>query len=724
MRPLPSGICAVRTLLCVTGAAFLTLVWAGGVPLSPKTMVVGSDPAPPALIIRSPANGATLSGVVHVRGIASGPDIVGGVRFYVDKVLRGTDPNAEFDFTWSTAGVPAGAHALTVEATNAMGRTLRAAIAVSIVPETLYNSIVLPLEWPPRKSPTWEAIPAPYLANPPPVIRIDVGRQLFVDDFLIEQADGLTRTRHRPDFWPGNPILAPGGRDSRDYALVYSDGVWFDPADNTFKMWYLGNNRTGISYATSANGVDWTKPSIPDAEVPNTNVVLGQNTRNDSSTVWLDLEESDPAKRFKAFYWRNLGGSVMQTHFSPDGIHWGPAQPPIRVMSDRTTMFWNPFRKLWVKSMRRRVTLPASGSRDQFFARSRFYAESPDLSVWDPVDPVSFNEDYFNIAFWHSADLNDPVYPGSGGAYPELYNMDAVAYESLIVGLFSFFHDEEQPNGLTGPNIVEVNVGFSRDGYHWERVHGAGLDEAFISATNDPEAWDGFNTQSAGGCFLVVGDELWFYFSGRELGKPDIGPSSTGLARMRRDGFASMDAGPAEGVLTTRKLEFSGRRMFVNVDDPGGELRVEILDQNGVVLEPFSKANSIPITVDKTLHEVTWSGGGDLSTLAGVPVKFKFYLTNGRLYAFWVTLGANGASHGYVAAGGPGFTGPTDTVGAEAALPAVVEDVRLFPPGGEYPGAVEVQMATPTSGAAIHYTLDGATPTTRCIRDLSRLLRV
>jgi hypothetical protein len=35
----------------------------------------------------------------------------------------------------------------------------------------------------------------------------------------------------------------------------------------------------------------------------------------------------------------------------------------------------------------------------------------------------------------------------------------------------------------------------------------------------------------------------------------------------------------------------------------------------------------------------------------------------GSLYAFWVSPESTGASHGYVAAGGPGFTGPTDTVG-------------------------------------------------------------
>ena len=38
-------------------------------------------------------------------------------------------------------------------------------------------------------------------------------------------------------------------------------------------------------------------------------------------------------------------------------------------------------------------------------------------------------------------------------------------------------------------------------------------------------------------------------------------------------------------------------------------------------------------------------------------------LTNGKLYAFWISPETNGASHGYIAAGGPGHRGTKDTVG-------------------------------------------------------------
>ena len=93
---------------------------------------------------------------------------------------------------------------------------------------------------------------------------------------------------------------------------------------------------------------------------------------------------------------------------------------------------------------------------------------------------------------------------------------------------------------------------------------------------------------------------------------------------------------------------------------------MEVLDRSGRVIEPFTRGNCIPVSGDRTLMPVRWQGVGDLSTVVGRPVRLRFHLRNGALYSFWVSSDASGASAGYVAAGGPGFTGPTDTVGAPA----------------------------------------------------------
>jgi hypothetical protein len=66
------------------------------------------------------------------------------------------------------------------------------------------------------------------------------------------------------------------------------------------------------------------------------------------------------------------------------------------------------------------------------------------------------------------------------------------------------------------------------------------------------------------------------------------------------------------------------------------------------------------VAADKTLQRVQWKGIDDLSALSNQPVQFRFHLKNGNLYAFWVSPESTGPSHGYLAAGGPGFSSNRD----------------------------------------------------------------
>ena len=56
----------------------------------------------------------------------------------------------------------------------------------------------------------------------------------------------------------------------------------------------------------------------------------------------------------------------------------------------------------------------------------------------------------------------------------------------------------------------------------------------------------------------------------------------------------------------------------------------------------------------------TWEEMPAHTLVAGRPVQFRFQLRRGRLFAFWVSPDASGASRGFVAAGGPEFMGPQD----------------------------------------------------------------
>src|SRR5215467_8855482 len=95
-------------------------------------------------------------------------------------------------------------------AAGAIGLSLpRSIAATDDAGEILYNGIRLPRPWPPRlRSLPLDPTPPPYLLAPPAIIPIDVGRQLFVDDFLIE-ATSLTRRFHQVTYYDANPILRP-----------------------------------------------------------------------------------------------------------------------------------------------------------------------------------------------------------------------------------------------------------------------------------------------------------------------------------------------------------------------------------------------------------------------------------------------------------------------------------------------------------------------------------
>ncbi len=544
--------------------------------------------------------------------------------------------------------------------------------------ERLYNGIVLPEEWPPQMIDPRDTAPmaVPYLAFPPKVISVDVGRQLFVDDFLVE-TNTLKRVFHMPRKYAGNPILKPETElelngDKNDAAVPKSGGVWWDPADKIFKMWYEAGWIGTICYATSRDGLKWDRPSL-DVK-PGTNQVLPPDLTPDSWTVVPDWASPDPLQRYK-MYMRPPGGTMPGVSMtSPDGIHWTN-----RVVSgdtgDRSTMFYNPFRKKWVYSLR-------SGFR----GRSRHYWECDDFlagAKWERDGPV----------VWASADRDDPKDPVTQRV-PQLYNLDAVAYESIMLGFYEIHHGPENDvcEKLGIPKITELNFAYSRDGFHWSRPDR----RAHIPAERR-DVWDRGYVQSLGNLCCVRGDTLWFYYSGfqGDTSKTNVNwmqngmyhRGATGLAFLRRDGFASMEAADGEGSLTTRPVTFAGSRLFVNADAPQGELRVEVLDASGQAIEPFTAANCNAVSVDSTLAEVGWKGASDLSALRGRPVRFRFLLRQGALYAFWVSRDATGRSDGYVAGGGPGFTGMTDTVGRaarDAETPAFTEVTRrLVPPGWE-----------------------------------------
>jgi hypothetical protein len=110
------------------------------------------------------------------------------------------------------------------------------------------------------------------------------------------------------------------------------------------------------------------------------------------------------------------------------------------------------------------------------------------------------------------------------------------------VAFLTFYHGD-----------LQLFVATSRDGFHWERSSRTPL----VAVAEDNNVWDSGNIQSVGNLFAEVDDELWIYYSGRPGGhkgywggdgnRPSY--AATGLAKLRKDGFFSIDAADTPGVL-------------------------------------------------------------------------------------------------------------------------------------------------------------------------------
>ncbi len=538
-------------------------------------------------------------------------------------------------------------------------------------PDVIYNGIELPLPWPPpfRDPESDEPMPLPYFSWPhrPHVVAIDVGRQLFVDDFLVQEST-LVRRFHQAEKFAGNPVFKPEterelgvaahDEEGRQEAAVYlgHGGVFYDPAERLFKMFYTAGWRGPLSLAVSPDMKTWTRRGtiLPEGLCWTASKL---DRSGSDHCVWLDLDAKNPAERLKYLTcWSHAPRGLRPQSFShslhvSDGKNFSAGVQAGAIAGDYCSFFYNPFRKMWCFSIKQ-----GNGR-----GRIRYYCENREFMK---------GADWAKAVYWTGADRLDCPEP-EGSYHPaahahrcQLYSLNAVAYESLMIGMHYIHRGPE--NGLCDaakiPKLTDLELGFSRDGFHWDRPDR----RAFIACSRSEGSWDRAYLHSTAGVFVVLDDRLVFPYCGFSGVAPSgkrgmYTGASVGLATLRRDGFASLDAGDAPGTLTTRLIRFTGEFLFVNVSAAGGALTVEVLDEKSQPISEFSAADCVPIRADGTKVHVRWRNGDSLGRLAGKPVRFRFGLTRGQLYSFWVSRSREGQSGGYVAAGGPDFHGVRDS---------------------------------------------------------------
>ena len=210
--------------------------------------------------------------------------------------------------------------------------------------------------------------------------------------------------------------------------------------------------------------------------------------------------------------------------------------------------------------------------------RARFYSEADDF-----LRGAQWDRDTEEV-FWQRIDRHDLPDPARPDHRVALYDVNVTPYESLMLGMFAIFRGPENDicaaEGV--PKTMDLELAYSRDGFHFSRPDRT----PFLASSRKIGDWNRAYLHACGGVCLVVYDRIFIYLAGFSGLSPKLGPSdagssglsrrvmyagaSTGLATLRRDGFAGMEAGSGGGMLTTRPVTFKGRSSLRQRERPTG----------------------------------------------------------------------------------------------------------------------------------------------------------
>ena len=105
-----------------------------------------------------------------------------------------------------------------------------------------------------------------------------------------------------------------------------------------------------------------------------------------------------------------------------------------------------------------------------------------------------------------------------------------------------------------------------------------------------------------------------------------------GLGVVKRGRLVGYHAGAAEGQLLTRPFTLSGRRLTLNVDARGGEVKAALADEEGRAIPGCSMGEAVPIREDGLDVPARWEGRADLTDLVGQRIRLRISAEDAKLY--------------------------------------------------------------------------------------------
>ena len=497
---------------------------------------------------------------------------------------------------------------------------------------------------------------------------IDPGshRQLFLDDYAVARMVGVERSLHQPEHC--GAVIRPDRSLGQSGTQTSSVPQW-NSEKNIWEWWYYAHqiDRTPshLLYSTSPDGVHWDNPDLGlhewrGSKANNIALAPGEETL---SHIIRDETDSDSQRRYKALF----STSGRKPAVSADGFQWTMLDVPPIPSQDTSCFTYDEIGGQYIATVKHGT----KWGRSVWLSTSKDFGHFSEPELILHTDEVDWEncrrrvrEIIENPAFLTPPVVDEVDYCA------ELYNMAVMPYEGIYIGFPLIFN----PFGAIPPphmNFTRINqneLAVSRDLRNWSRV----ADRAVFLGV---QPWDGVNYATnqiaVNDRPLLRDDGIFVYFGGyrlslslekyeqfggnRELFRLNVDPavfedtSALCLAKLRRDGFVSLDA-PGVGWVITEPFLWNGERLCINADARWGEIHAEILDAETLPSDPNGsvgpdtfnaipgfvsyKGDTVPMTGDHLRWPMSWQG--DPQPPADRPVQIRFIMRQARLYSFWL----------------------------------------------------------------------------------------
>ena len=446
--------------------------------------------------------------------------------------------------------------------------------------------------------------------NPDAPVQIGADRQLFVDDFWIAESVGVERRLHRPV----RREAAIFAEHPCETGITAYNTVALD--DGRYKMWYAtddqytGNPRLH-AYAESADGIVWEKPTVGLISYKGSmenNLVFDVPVEAFAPFIDDNLDAS-PDERYKALA-RGLDPKVLDAYVSTDGLDWRKLQEePIRTdptFDSHNVAMWDAWRGEYVLYARGVAGSGIFKGGVRWVRRST----SKDFTNWTPMVDIDTGETPTEHFYTNSCIRYERA-PGTYIMFPSRFVVDRTP----------------DPDWAYGDGVNDIVFMSSRDGLHFNRS----FKQAFVRPGVDQRNWHERAIYMDVGLLHTSPTEMSIY------GVENMRYPSVNIRRsaLRTDGFVSAQAGYGGGQFVTRPLVFEGGELELNYSTSAvGSVRVEVQDLQGHALPGYGLDECPEIFGDEIEGVARWTGGPDLSGLAGRPVRLRFALKDADIYAF------------------------------------------------------------------------------------------